>query len=78
MQLAAVEETLAARKDELEELLASYKAVQLAKDQAKADLVAVEQDLRGSRAARAAQLQHHSGLVSEVITTLMPQQWLCS
>lgn len=70
MQLAAVEEGLAAQKAELEELLASHKAVQLAKDQAKADLVVVEQELRGSRAARDAQLQHHSGLVSIFITTL--------
>lgn len=70
MQLAAVEETLAAQKAEREELLASHKAMQLAKDQAKADLVVVEQELRGSRAARDAQLQHHSGLVSISITTL--------
>lgn len=65
MQLAAVEEALAARKDELQELLASHKAVQLAKDQAKAGLLVVEQDLRGGRAARDAQLQQHSALVSD-------------
>ena len=70
MQLAAVEEALVVRKAELEELLASHKAVQLAKDQAKADLVVVEQELRGSRAARDAQLQHHTSLVSMFITTL--------
>ena len=55
---------MAARKGELEELLASHKAVQLAKDTAKAELALVEQQLRSGRAARDAQLQQHSALVS--------------
>lgn len=55
---------MAARKGELEELLASHKAVQLAKDEAKAELAHVEQQLRSGRAARAAQLQQHLALVS--------------
>ncbi|KAL3161761.1 hypothetical protein ABBQ38_008856 [Trebouxia sp. C0009 RCD-2024] len=62
-QLAAVEQAVAARKAELEELLASHKAVQLAKDTAKAELALVEQQLRSARAARDAQLQQHSALV---------------
>ncbi|KAL3161492.1 hypothetical protein ABBQ32_010367 [Trebouxia sp. C0010 RCD-2024] len=62
-QLAAVEQAVAARKGELEELLASHKAVQLAKDEAKAELAHVEQQLRSGRAARAAQLQQHLALV---------------
>ena len=63
LQLAAVEQAVAARKGELEELLASHKAVQLAKDSAKAELALVEQQLKGGRAARDAQLQQHSALV---------------
>lgn len=73
MQLAAVEEALAARKTELEEVLASHKAVQLAKEQAKADLALVQQQLRGSRAARDADLQQHSALVSSLFTTAAGQ-----
>lgn len=68
MQLAAVEGAVAARKSELEELLTSHKAVQLAKDDAKADLALVEQQLSKGRAERAAQLQHHSALVSLCMT----------
>lgn len=85
VQLATVEEALAARKAELGELLASHKAVQLAKDQAKADLSVVEQELRGGRAARDAQLQQHSALVSVLHHYIactcvngLRQQWICS
>ena len=63
LQLAAAEEALAERRAELAELLASHKAVQLAKEQAKADLATVELQLRGDRAARHAQLQQHTALV---------------
>lgn len=74
MQLAAVEEVLGGRKAELQELLASHKAVQLVKDQAKADLMVAEQELRGNRAARDAQLQHHSSLVSILSQQCLPQR----
>ena len=73
VQLAAVEEALAARKTELEEVLASHKAVQLGKEQAKADLALVAQQLRGGRAARDAELQQHSALVSSLLTTAAGQ-----
>ena len=63
MQLAAAEETLAARRSELEVLLAQHKAVQLAKEQAKLQLTVVEQQVRSDRAARSAHLKQHAALV---------------
>lgn len=63
LQLAAVEKALTNRQTELEEVLASHKAVQQGKDQAKSDLLVVEQQLSADRAARDAQLQQHTSLV---------------
>ena len=49
---------------ELDAALVSHKAVQQAKDHAKAELALVEQQLLNDRAARENQLQQHSSLVS--------------
>ena len=64
VQLNTTEEAVAVRSTELEEVLASHKAVQQAKDQAKAALAATEQQLLADRAARDAQIQQHTSLVS--------------
>lgn len=64
LQLGATEEAVTDRTAELKEVLASHKAVQLAKDQAKAELAIVEQQLLTDRAIRESQLQHHTSLVS--------------
>lgn len=49
---------------ELDAALVSHKAVQQAKDHAKAELALVEQQFLNDRAARENQLQQHSSLVS--------------
>ena len=64
MQLGAVEEALTDMQAELDVALVSHKAVQQAKDRAKAELALVEQQLLNDRAARDAQLQQHTSLVS--------------
>ncbi len=64
LQLGAVEEALTDMQAELDAALVSHKAVQQAKDHAKAELALVEQQLLNDRAARENQLQQHSSLVS--------------
>ena len=68
-----MESAVASRGFELHEVLASHKAVQQAKDLAKANLAAVEQQLLADRAARDAQLQQHTSLVSvHFLLTFLP------
>ncbi|KAL0032078.1 hypothetical protein WJX77_004042 [Trebouxia sp. C0004] len=64
-QLGAVEEALTDMQAELHAALASHKAVQQAKDHAKAELALVEQQLLNDRAARDDQLQQHTSLVQQ-------------
>ncbi|KAL0050730.1 hypothetical protein WJX82_005993 [Trebouxia sp. C0006] len=64
-QLGAVEEALTDMQAELDAALVSHKAVQQAKDHAKAELALVEQQLLNDRAARENQLQQHSSLVQQ-------------
>ncbi|KAA6420490.1 MAG: hypothetical protein FRX49_09651 [Trebouxia sp. A1-2] len=61
-QLGAVEEALTDMQAELDAALTSHKAVQQAKDHAKAELALVEHQLLNDRAARDAQLQQHTSL----------------
>ncbi|DBA79623.1 TPA: hypothetical protein ACH3X1_008307 [Trebouxia sp. C0004] len=63
-QLGAVEEALTDMQAELHAALASHKAVQQAKDHAKAELALVEQQLLNDRAARDDQLQQHTSLIA--------------
>ena len=58
-----MEEAVAVRSTELLEVLASHKAVQQAKDQAKAALAAAEQQLLSDRTARDFQIQQHNSMV---------------
>ncbi|KAL0025844.1 hypothetical protein WJX79_005914 [Trebouxia sp. C0005] len=64
-QLGAVEEALTDMQAELDAALTSHKAVQQAKDHAKAELALVEHQLLNDRAARDAQLQQHTSLVQQ-------------